>query len=125
MDVVLEYVYSKDEALAIARLVWVLIFSDNVVNKQEAVYFSTLLEALELESVEFNNSLARPLDGCYESVRGMPKPKRMECAKLLRLAVSSDGEVDLPELSQLNAILEQAALFRVDSSGSKESEGGF
>ncbi len=121
----LENEYTPEESLAIARLIWVLINRNGAVNRKEADYFSKTLHLLKISRAEFDQYLAVTVDEAYALVRRMPSPKRHECGKLLRLAVTSDGVIELAELSMLNDILEEAAIFRPDRKAQKKSEGGF
>lgn len=121
----IENEYTPGESLAIARLIWVLINRNDAVNKKEADYFAKALQLLKIGKAEFDKNLAEPLDEAYSVVRAMPALKRHECGKLLRLAVTSDGVVELAELSKLNEILEEAAIFRPDRKSRRKSEGGF
>jgi len=117
--------YSPEESLAIARLIWILINRNEGVNRKEADYLAKTLQLLKVARPDFDQSLSTPVDEAYALVRRMPTLKRHECGKLLRLAVTSDGVIELAELSMLNHILEEAAIFRPDSKSQKKSEGGF
>lgn len=89
-------------------------------------YFKLLLRVFNLSQDALDNETSVSNEVAFEAVRNMPYIKRLECATLLRLAVTSDGKVDKPELTELNAILEKAAIFRMDPSNEKrQSEGGF
>jgi uncharacterized tellurite resistance protein B-like protein len=121
----IENEYTPEESLAIARLIWLLINRNGAVNRKEADYFAKTLQLLKITRAEFDQSLSLSSDEAYALVRHMPTLKRHECGKLLRLAVTSDGVVELAELSMLNDILEEAAIFRPDRKSQKKSEGGF
>ena len=121
----IENEYTPEESNAIARLIWVLINRNGAVNKKEADYFANTLQLFDISRTDFDQSLSEPLEEVYAVIRRMPSLKRHECGKLLRLAVTSDGVVELAELSMLNDILEEAAIFRPDRKTQKKSEGGF
>ena len=121
----IENEYTPEESLAIARLIWVLINRNGSVNRKEADYLAKTLQLLKITRADFDQSLTTPVDEAYTLVRCMPTLKRHECGKLLRLAVTSDGIVELSELSMLNDILEEAAIFRPDRKSQKKAEGGF
>jgi len=121
----LENSYSTEESSAIARLIWVLIFSDEIVDPHEVLFFDQALKMLGITQESFKESLSVPMESVYEVIRRMPARKRRECGTLLRLTVTSDGLVDLAELSKLNSILEKAAVFRPDNPHLKKMEGGF
>jgi len=121
----IEYDYTPEESLAIARLIWLLINRNDDVNRKEADYLAKTLKLLKIARVDFDQSLSTPVDEAYSLVRCMPTLKRHECGKLLRLAVTSDGVIELAELSMLNDILEESAIFRPDRKSQKKSEGGF
>lgn len=121
----IENEYTPEESLAIARLIWVLINRNGDVNSKEADYLAKTLQLLKITRADFDQSLSTSVDEAYTLVRCMPTLKRHECGKLLRLAVTSDGIVELSELSMLNDILEEAAIFRPDRKSQKKSEGGF
>lgn len=121
----IENEYTPVESMAIARLIWVLINRNGAVNRKEADYFAKTLQLLKISKYDFDKALSEALDDVYSVVRAMPTLKRHECGKLLRLAVTSDGIVELAELSKLNEILEEAAIFRPDRRSQKKSEGGF
>jgi len=121
----IENEYTPEESNAIARLIWVLINRNGAVNKKEAVYFASTLQLFKITRTDFDKCLSEPVEDSYAIVRTMPSLKRHECGKLLRLAVTSDGVVELAELSMLNDILEEAAIFRPDRKSQKKSEGGF
>lgn len=121
----IENEYTPEESLAIARLIWILINRNSAVNRKEADYFAKTLQQLKISRSEFDQNLSTSEDTAYVVVRHMPSPKRHECGKLLSLAVTSDGKVELAELSKLNDILEEAAIFRPDRKAQKKSEGGF
>lgn len=117
--------YTPEESLAIARLIWLLINRSGDVNRKEADYLAKTLQLLHVARPDFDQSLSTPVDEAYALIRRMPTLKRHECGKLLRLAVTSDGVIELAELSMLNDILEEAAIFRPDRKSQKKSEGGF
>lgn len=117
--------YTPEESLAIARLIWILINRNGTVNRKEADYFAKTILLLKISRSDFEQSLSSSESAAYALVRHMPSMKRHECGKLLRLAVTSDGVVELAELSILNDILEEAAIFRPDRKVQKKSEGGF
>jgi uncharacterized tellurite resistance protein B-like protein len=121
----LENEYTPEESLAVSRLIWELINRNSAINRKEADYFAKTLRLMKIARPEFDLYLATPLEETYALIRKMPSAKRYECAKLLRLAVTSDGIVELAELSVLNDILEEAAIFRPDRKSQKKSEGGF
>lgn len=113
------------ESLAVARLVRILIVSDGVVNRKESDFFEKMLQAMNVSTDILESSLSEPVEQTYEIIRNMTGVKRRECGRLLRLAISSDNVVDLSELSRLNDILENAALFRPDAKPMTKNEGGF
>ncbi|MCX6307631.1 MAG: hypothetical protein NTY32_01970 [Bacteroidia bacterium] len=117
--------YTLEESNAIARLIWFLINRNGAVNRKEADFFAKTLQLFKISRMDFDQSLSTSIDEAYNLVRHMPTQKRHECGKLLRLAVTSDGVIELAELSLLNNILEEAAIFRPDSKSQKKSEGGF
>ncbi len=117
--------YTPEESIAIARLIWLLINRNDGVNRKEADYLAKTLQLLKIPRTDFDQSLTTPVEEAYALVRNMPTLKRHECGKLLRLAVTSDGKIELAELSMLNDILEEAAIFRPDRKSQKKSEGGF
>ncbi len=121
----IENEYTTEESNAIARLIWVLINRNGAVNRKEADYFAKILQLLKISRIDFDQSLSASIDVAYEIVRRMSSLKRHECGKLLRLAVTSDSVIELGELSMLNDILEEAAIFRPDRKSQKKSEGGF
>ncbi|HET9571475.1 MAG TPA: hypothetical protein VFP20_08730 [Bacteroidales bacterium] len=121
----IENEYTPEESNAIARLIWHLINRNKTVNRKEADYFTKTLQLFKIPRTDFDQSLSTPIDEAYSIVRHMPSLKRHECGKLLRLAVTSDEVIELAELSMLNDILEEAAIFRPDRKTQKKSEGGF
>jgi uncharacterized tellurite resistance protein B-like protein len=121
----IENEYTPEESLAIARLIWILINRNGAVNRKEADYFAKTLQSLKVTRADFDQVLNTTEEEAFALVRRMPALKRHECGKLLRLAVTSDGIVELAELSKLNDILEEAAIFRPDRKSQKKSEGGF
>jgi hypothetical protein len=120
-----DYSFDPEESLAVARLVWLLIFSDGSLDRRESDFFEKTILALHVTASEFEKSLSQPEESVYETIRKMPSEKRRACGTLLRLAVCSDEVVELSELSKLNSILEKAAIFRPDRKNMKKSEGGF
>lgn len=114
MKIDIKQTYSLEEALSMARLVWSLIFSNDVVEKAESVFFQEVLNKLGITETRFSESLSTPLEDVYSLVRSMPAVKKQECATILRLAVHSDGKVDLSELNGLNEILFQTEIFKSD-----------
>lgn len=121
----IENEYTPEESIAIARLIWLLINRNDGVNRKEADYLAKILQLLKIPRTDFDQSLTTPVEEAYALVRRMNTLKRHECGKLLRLAVTSDGKIELSELSMLNDILEEAAIFRPDRKSQKKSEGGF
>jgi len=121
----IENEYTPEESLAIARLIWVLINRNGTVNRKETDYLEKTLQLLKVTQTDFDQRLSTPVENDFALVRCMPSLKRHECGKLLRLAVTSDGVIELSELSMLNNILEEAAIFRPDRKSQKKSEGGF
>ena len=121
----IENEYTPDESLAISRLIWILINRNNMLNPKESLYFDKTIQLLKITRQDFDKSLDLPLEQTYSVVQLMSSLKRHECGKLLRLAVTSDGVIELAELSMLNDILEEAAIFRPDKKSQKKSEGGF
>lgn len=117
--------YTPEESIAIARLIWLLINRNDGVNRKEADYLAKTLQLFKIPRTDFDQSLTTPVEEAYNLVRHMSTLKRHECGKLLRLAVTSDGKIELAELSMLNDILEEAAIFRPDRKSQKKSEGGF
>ncbi len=117
--------YTHEESIAIARLIWLLINRKDGVNRKEADYLAKTLQLLKIARIDFDQSLSIPVDESFALISRMPTLKRHECGKLLRLAVTSDGVIELAELSLLNDILEEAAIFRPDRKMQKKSEGGF
>lgn len=121
----IENEYTHEESLAISRLIWMLISRNATVNRKESIYFDKTLQIFKIKRTEFDQSISMPEEEAYSVVRNMSSLKRHECGKLLRLAVTSDGVIELAELSMLNDILEEAAIFRPDKKAQKKSEGGF
>jgi hypothetical protein len=113
------------ESLAVARLVWDLIFSDNKLDRRESDFFEQMLQSMNLTSEKFESSLSDPIDHSYEVVRKMPVVKRRECGRLLRLVVDADHNVALSELSRLNEIIEQASIFRPDKQDAQKGNESF
>ncbi|MDP4278277.1 MAG: hypothetical protein Q8914_11700 [Bacteroidota bacterium] len=106
--------FDFDESLAVARLIWILIDSDNNITNNESAYFRQSLEWLNITQKEIEDYLQLPEEEAFEVVRNMPSKKRSECATLLRLAFNSDFNMDRVELSKLNELLTRAELFRPD-----------
>jgi hypothetical protein len=125
MTIDLSQKYELSESLAIARLTWDLIRSNSILEEEELDFLNLLLEELELEKETFNSYLNTPIEEVYSIVRTMVVPKKQECGRLLRMAVHSDGKIDLSELSELNSILEHTALFKTPKKDSLQSEGSF
>jgi uncharacterized tellurite resistance protein B-like protein len=126
MTLKVNHTYSAEESLSIVQLVWMLLFSDREVDSREVHYFERLSSLLEVDREALSQGVsAEALDKAFSVVRKMPMDKRRECGTLLRLAVTSDGVVELSELSRLNDILERAAVFRLDRSVARTKEGGF
>lgn len=117
--------FETSESLAVARLVWMLLFSDNIINRKESDFFEQTLQSMNLSSEMFESSLSVPLEQSYFVVKSMSALKRRECARLLSLAVASDNVVELSELSRLNDILEKVSIFRPDKKSTNKFEGGF
>jgi len=117
------YPFNPSESMAVARLVWVLIFSDGKVDPRESAFFEQMLESMNITSADFDASLSTPIESVYELVKEMPALKRRECASLLRVAISLDEVVVLSEVSRLNDILEKTAIFRPDRKNNVTEEG--
>lgn len=113
------------ESLAVARLVYSLLISDNSVGHQESVFFEQLLQNLNLKRTEFELNLSEPLEKTYDLVKKMPSAKRRECGRFLRMAVNADHIVELSELSRLNEILDKASILRPDKKTNKKSDESF
>lgn len=107
-------IFNFDESLAVARLIWLLIFADSEITRNESDYFQQILNDFGLTQKEMETYLQSPEDECYETVRLMSSKKRSECGRLLRLAFNTDKNIDRTELSKLNDILTKAELFRPD-----------
>jgi uncharacterized tellurite resistance protein B-like protein len=120
-----EYMFDVEESLAVARMAWMLIFSDGAVENGESEFFTELLGNLHLSEEAFEQHLSVPEEADIERIRRMPSQKRRECATLLRLAVDADGKVERLELSKLNFILDRAEIFKPDRKDLKQNEGGF
>lgn len=120
-----KYTFNPPESMAVARLVWVLIFSDGGIDRRESDFFEQVLQSLNVSSKSFEDSLSDPIEHIYEVVKAMSAKKRRDCVKLFNQAVSSDDVVVLSELSSLNEILEKTEIFRPDNKDIKKSEGGF
>jgi hypothetical protein len=113
--------FNSGESLAVARLVWILIFSDDGITRKESDQFQQTLKFLGLTDDDMEENLQKPEEESFEIVRNMPSKKRIECGKLLRLAFSSSLEKDINklEMSKLNDILMRAELFRPDKNNRK------
>ena len=120
-----KFSFDPSESLAVARLVWGLIFSDGEVDRRESDFFEQMLQSMNLTSEKFEFSLSEPIEHSYEVVKAMSAEKRRECSQLLRLAVSSDDVVLLSELTHLNEILEKTAMFRSDVNDMNKTGEGF
>lgn len=120
-----KYTFDFFESMAVARLVWILIFSDGGIDRRESDFFEQMLQSMNISSESFESSLSDPIEHVYDVVKAMSVEKRSECAKLLNLAVGSDKVVGLSELSRLNEILEKTEIFRPDKKHMKKLEGGF
>jgi hypothetical protein len=125
MNLEIKQTYLLEEALSIARLTWSLIFSNDVVEKAESIFFQELLNKLKLSQTCFSESLSKSLDEVYSVIRNMPAVKKQECATIFRMAVHSDGKVDLSELSGLNEILNQTEIFKSDKTNTPKHDVGF
>jgi len=117
--------FDISESLAVARLVYSLLISDEKVGRQESVFFEQLLQNLSIKRAEFELYLSEPIEETYEIVKRMPYPKRRECGRFLRMAVNADHTVELSELSRLNEILDRASILRPDKRTNKKSDEGF
>lgn len=112
--------FSHKESLAVARLVWILLFSNNEITREESDYFKQILKDFGLTQEEIEAYLQKPEDETYEVIRNMPSKKRSECVRLFRIAVNTDNNVDRKELSKLNDILVKAELFRPDKNSKRD-----
>lgn len=112
-------VFNPGEALAVARLIWLLIFSNNEVSGEESAFFTKTLNDLNINRKEMEEYMDLPLEVSYEKVKNMNSKKRSECVRLLRLAVNTDNNIDRKELGILNEILIKAELFRSDKKNKK------
>lgn len=113
-------IFDYEESLAVARLIWILIFSDFEITRNESDFFQQTLIEFGLTQKEMETYLQSPEDECYETVRLMSSKKRSECGRLLRLAFNTDKNIDRKELSKLNDILIKAELFRPDKNSKKD-----
>lgn len=113
-------IFSYDESLAVARLIWILIFSDFEITRNESDFFQQTLNDLDLTQKEIETYLKLPEEESFEIIRNMPSKKRSECARLLRMAYNTDESIDRIELSKLNDILTKAQLFRSDEKSGKD-----
>jgi hypothetical protein len=120
-----EYMFDAGESLAVARMAWMLIFSDGAVHQGESEFFEKMLQDMHLSAVDFEQHLNTSEESDFELIRKMSSQKRRQCATLLRMAVGADGMVELSELSKLNFILGRAELFKPDRKDRKKDEGGF
>lgn len=120
-----KYPFDPLESLAVAKLIWVLLFSDESIDRQESDFFEQVLHNFDLSSEDFETFLSEPVEHSYEIVKSMSAEKRRQCVKLLRMAVDSDKIVKLSELSRLNEILERTELFRPDKKNTKKTDEGF
>jgi len=114
--------FDFEESLAVARLIWMLIYSDQQITHNESDYFQQSLDYLNLTYNEFDDYLQLPEEEPFSIVRGLSSKKRSLCAMLLRLAYNSDQNVDRIELSKLNDILIRAELFRSDNNKRKQDD---
>jgi len=115
--------FTTDESLAVARLIWALINSDQKITHNESDYFMQALTFLELKPAEFEAYLQLPEEMAYKTAKKMSASKRSQCATLLRLAYDSDQNVDRVELRKLNDILINASLFKFDGKNRKQDDG--
>jgi len=115
--------FSYEESLAVVRLIWILIFSNNEITRNESDYFQQTLKAFDLTQKEIETYLQLPEEETYEVIRNMSSKKRSECGRLLRLAYNTDKSIDRKELSTLNVILMKAELFRPDKDSKKNDDG--
>jgi hypothetical protein len=116
--------YTPVEALAVARLIWALINSDQQLSLNESHYFQQSLDYLGVNPALFEEHKQDDEEKDYQIVRGMSSSKRSHCATLLRLAYQSDQLVDRIALSTLNDMLTRAELFRSDTLRPKRHDEG-
>jgi len=117
--------FDISESLAIARLVYSLLISDETIGPQESDFFEQLLQNLNIKPAEFESSLSETIENAYKIVKVMPSVKRRECGRFLRMAVNADHSVELSELSRLNEILDKAFILRPDKKTNKKTDEGF
>ncbi|HKL93406.1 MAG TPA: hypothetical protein VJ871_09045 [Bacteroidales bacterium] len=110
--------FTYEESLAVARLIWIVLFSNEEITRNESDFFQQTLQYLQLSQSDLEDQLTFPDEDAYATIRGMKASKRSECARLLRMAVNSDGSVDRRELATLNEVLMRAELFRPDQTKS-------
>lgn len=110
--------FTYEESLAVARLIWIVLFSNEEITRNESDFFQQTLQYLQLSQKDLEDQLTFPDEDAYATIRGMKAAKRSECARLLRMAVNSDGNVDRRELATLNEVLMRAELFRPDQTKS-------
>lgn len=120
-----KYSFDLSESMAVARLVWVLIFSDGGIDRRESDFFEQMLQKMGISFETFESCLLEPIEHVYDVVKAMSAEKRMEFANLLHLAIGVDKVVMLSELSRLNDILEKTSIFRPDENNMKKTENGF
>lgn len=116
--------YTTEESLAVARLIWALLCSDQQISLNESNYFQQSLEYLGLTKPAFDRYLIVDEEKAYETVKAMSSTKRSHCATLLRLAYQSDQTVNSISLSTLNSMLTKAELFRSDTFKPKRHDEG-
>jgi hypothetical protein len=114
--------FSYEESLAVVRLIWILIFSNNEITRNESDYFQKSLSDFGLTMKEIETYLQLPEEETYEVIRNMSSKKRSECGRLLRLAYNTDKSIDRKELSTLNEIINKAELFRPDKNSRKNDD---
>jgi uncharacterized tellurite resistance protein B-like protein len=114
--------FSFEESLAVARLIWILIYSDHEITRNESDFFNQSLDSLNVSQKELDDYMRIPEEEAYELVRNMPFKKRSECARLLRLAFDSDHNIDRIEMKKLNDILTRAELFRSEKKYRKHDD---
>jgi hypothetical protein len=114
--------FSYEESLAVVRLIWILIFSNNEITRNESDYFQKSLSDFGLTMKEIETYLQLPEEETYEVIRNMSSKKRSECGRLLRLAYNTDKSIDRKELSTLNEIINKAELFRPDKDSRKNDD---
>lgn len=113
--------FTKEESLAIVRLIWILIFSDNTITRNESDYFQQTLDNLEISEEDFNDYVKSPDEDSYEVVRNMSSKKKTEFGKILRCACDGDN-INKAKLSKLNDILVKVDLFGSDRSFRKRDD---